>query len=321
MIRTFLFKLVLLVTLIGIGHLLMTLVMPINVVPEISQLDALLAGNADVIFFGDSTITSVAPSDQNKDFISTMLQNKQPNRLIGRISHPAYNMDLYVEYAHYLANQESPPQTVIIPINLRSFSPEWDMRPGYQFEQEKRFLRHNNNLFIKAVDGPLSIFHWYEPEVINQVYENTAVFDGDQQVGIVKDFEQILSEEPTRENILNILIYNYLYALDSKHRKLQSLIELVDVYRANDIDVIFYITPLDYETGEQYLEERYHEQVDQNIALITSLLADKDVELLDLSFSLTPEFFAWYEYPNEHLNENGRNFVAEQLSQALNHSP
>ena len=70
MIRTFLFKLVLLVTLIGIGDLLITLVMPINVVREISQLDALLAGNADVIFFGDSTITSVAPSDQNKDFIS-----------------------------------------------------------------------------------------------------------------------------------------------------------------------------------------------------------------------------------------------------------
>ncbi len=97
------------------------------------------------------------------------------------------------------------------------------------------------------------------------------------------------------------------------------MVELVEIYQGDGIDVIFYISPIDYQIGEHYFEEQFSEQVVQNIAVITATLQEKDVILLDLSFSLTSDFFDWIRYPNEHLNEHGRNFVAEQLLQELNH--
>lgn len=317
MIRKYLIKLILLVVVIGGLQITITWLMPIHGVPEIQHLDEMLIHGANVVYFGDSIITSFAKFDQNKKSISTMLQNKQPNLLIARVSHNAYHMGLYLEYARYIVAQENLPQAVIIPINLRTFSPEWDMRPEYQFEKEARFLQNNNNLFIQSFNKPLSIFRWYKPEITRQQYETTPIYNGTRKVGIVRDFERMISQNPTSANIENSLIYFYLYQLNADHRKLQSMIELVDIYRAHDIDVIFYVTPIDYQIGESYFGEHFTEQVAQNIALITSTLQERDVILLDLSFSLTSEFFDWQGYPNEHLDENGRNFIAEQLSQEL----
>ena len=88
-----------------------------------------------------------------------------------RSYYDAYHIGIYLEYAQYIVAQENLPQVVIIPINLRSFSPEWDMRPEYQFEKEARFLRSKNSLFIQSFDKPLSIFQWYKPEITRQQYE------------------------------------------------------------------------------------------------------------------------------------------------------
>jgi hypothetical protein len=143
------------------------------------------------------------------------------------------------------------------------------------------------------------------------------VYNGDQQVGIVKDFEKVLSEDPTSENVANSFIYFYLYQLNADHRKLQSMVELVELYQTNGVDVIFYISPIDYQIGEHYFGEKFTEQVAQNVAVITAALQEKDAVLLDLSFSLTSDFFNWIGYPNEHLNEKGRNFIAQRLSQEL----
>jgi hypothetical protein len=317
MMRILLLKSLLFVFLIVGLQLVITLIRPINSVAEIQQLDGLLTHDTNVIYFGDSTITSFAEFEENKDFISTLLQEMQPNQTIGRISYPAYHLGVFLEYARYIVNQKHLPQVVIIPINLRSFSPGWDLNPGYQFDKEVRFLQQNNNLFVKAFDTSLSIFRWYKPKITQKTFETTSVYNGSEKVGVVEEFEKIFSEASTLANKGNILIYNYLYDLRPEHRKLQSMLELVDIYHANNIHVILYITPIDYQLGESLLGDSFSEQVTQNTALITSMLAEKDVVLLDLSNCLTSEYFGWHEYPNEHLNENGRFFVAEKLSREL----
>lgn len=226
-------------------------------------------------------------------------------------------MDIYLAYARYIVAKENLPKTVIIPINLRSFSPEWDVRPEYQFEKELTFLQNNNSIFIRSFHKPLSIFRFYKPEISKQEYEALPVYHGSQLVGTVGEFEETISEYPTSENMVRSLIYFYLYDLEDDHRKLQSMANLSDIYRAKGIDVIFYITPIDYQIGNYYMGESFTEQVAQNIAVITETLQGKDVLLLDYSFSLTSDFFNWDNYPNEHLNENGRNFIALNLSNKL----
>lgn len=318
MIRNFLLKFILLATLIIGLQLTIAALTQIYDIPEIQHLDEMLLTDLDIVYFGDSTITNVADSDQNKQYISAMLQDKQPDLSIARVSHSAYHMDIYLEYARYIAAKENLPETVIIPINLRSFSLEWDVRPEYQFEKELTYLRNNNSIFVRSFYKPLSIFRFYKPEITRQEYESLPVYHGSDLVGSVEDFEKIFSEDPTSENVINSLVYFYLYELKDDHRKLQSMVKLAEIYRAQGINVIFYITPIDYQVGNYYLGEKFTEQVAKNVAVITETLQREDVILLDFSFSLTSDFFNWAKYPNEHLNEDGRNFIAQNLSDKLN---
>ena len=115
---------------------------------QIRRLNHYLAHRTDIIYLGDSTIHHASPQDLNHGAISDMIQELFPHYSIGRVSAAAYQMDLFLEIVKYIANHDYSPKVIIIPINLRSFSPEWHMRPEYQFEKEKLFLKLARNTFF-----------------------------------------------------------------------------------------------------------------------------------------------------------------------------
>ena len=80
---------------------------------------------------------------------------------------------------------------------------------------------------------------------------------------------------------------------------------------------MFYITPIDMETGTRHLPEDFPAVVKQNCRLIEQRLRERGGEVIDLSHSLGPGAFSWNEYPNEHLRQNGRCYVAKRLAQTL----
>ena len=110
-----------------------------------------------------------------------------------------------------------------------------------------------------------------------------------------------------------------MYALTPEHRKLKSMIQIIDILKNKKSQIIFYITPIDYQTGNYYLGEQFQQRVSQNIRLITSILNEKYIDVVDLSFDVNTDLFTWgkdpndHLYPNEHLREQGRQQIAEHL--------
>ncbi|MEZ4725703.1 MAG: hypothetical protein R3E79_01055 [Caldilineaceae bacterium] len=54
----------------------------------------------------------------------------------------------------------------------------------------------------------------------------------------------------------------------------------------HDIEVIFYITPVNVELGDVYIGDTFRHQFAENVAVIQEQLAAQGVDLLDLSFDL-----------------------------------
>ncbi len=289
---------------------------PIQRVQTIEWLDSYLASDVDVIYFGDSTLTNVSQLDINKAHTYEMLDDMVPQQVSG-VPHSAYHLGLYALFADYIAAQEAQPEVVIMPINLRSFSPVWDLGPPFQFDKERLFLTENNPLWLKAFYTPLSVFGYFDPSISFQAYESSPVFDGTEQVGTVREYDQYLTGGVTDEGVRASVVYFYMAQLTPEHRKLQAMLELIETYNEQDIDVILYLTPIDYEFGEQQLGVRFNRQVLSNTAVITQMLENQDVIFLDLTFDLESEHFNWKNYPNEHLTEYGRFYVAEQLATQL----
>ncbi len=311
-------------------QILVSALFPADIPQEVLLVDEYITDEVDIIYFGDSTVSYPVGEVTTAEILQEML----PNYTIGEVSHPAYSMDVYLRYAKYLVHSGYRPRAVIIPVNMRSFSPEWDLRPGYQFEKESRILTYG--LFLSRIFlRPLEILGALAPEISQDTFLNATVYNGDTPVGTVADFEELggsasseraggggfvyhdaLPSEDDAEALQKTLIYYYMHGLKENHRKLQAMLETAELLTENDIDVIFYITPINYERGEKYLSSTFSERFVENTDLVKSLLTeDRLPNLSVLNFVFGLEAYAFVDM--EHLRETGKTYVAEQLAAAL----
>jgi hypothetical protein len=262
----------------------------------------------DVLIFGDSSNWYTAETDTDKRSISRMVKDLIPQYRIKSITHAAYHLGVYAALCEYIVRQKKHPRVIIIPINLRSFSPEWDKEPHYQFAKEKTVLEGGLPL---AFYQPLRVLKYKFDTLTRKEYLDTPVFNGHEKIGTIK---QMKSKK-------NQFILKYMYALSRKHRKIKSLGKIPQLLSRHNITTLFYLTPIDRESGELYLPNQFTRRVKKNITLIDSLLKEsgRDCYLADLSLSLKSRYFAWQKKGsvNEHLNQEGRRFVAEKLAETL----
>lgn len=270
---------------------------------NLELLNKYLAQPVDILIFGDSTDWYSADGDKDKRSISRMLGDMLPGKRVKSISHAAYQLDIYGAFCEYIVRQKNRPRCIIIPLNLRSFSPEWDREPHYQFEKEKIILEGG---LPRSFYKPLQVIKYRFNPISQAEYWETPVFKRDLEIGKIKDMK----------GLKNQFLLKYMYSLTGEHRKIKSLVRIARLLSSHGIAVLFYITPVDYQAGERFFPGEFKEQVSRNSTFITELLAGEgmSLQLLNLSLELGSDYFAWkIPSPNEHLNQEGRRFAAEQL--------
>jgi hypothetical protein len=271
------------------------------------------ADRPDIVFLGDSTITKVPDGDPDPRTLPQLLQADLPGRKVIPLAHVAYQAEVFADLTGFLGRQPAKPKTLIIPINLRSFSPEWHRRPEYQFEKIRLWLRYGDNLLFQVFYKPLLVFKVFNLKPISpEEYALTPVWDGTQKIGLVKDSND---RDPKAAFTLR-----YMAAIPANHPKLLALATIANLARQNGIQTVFYLTPIDYQAGDQAVGKRFEDQNRQNAETITRTLAAAGAKVADLTFTLTTDNFeatAQNLAPNEHLFAAGRQTVADRLAQEL----
>lgn len=321
---------------------------------KIKSVYSVIQSRPDIIYFGDSVVTSYSNSDSNKktlpEMLGDILKNEAPctdvtsgrgikrnsaeatpfihrrnvggilakaNKKVGAVENAAYHSEVFYAVCRYMVSIKIIPEAIVIPINLRSFSPEWDMKPGYQFVEDIAFFKYDSMLF-RSFYKPLAVFKVIDLAPVSEAeYRQTPVYDGDTVVGKVKDFDDKKRyEKYSDENMKNKLIFFYMYKLSPEHRKVKALVSMANSLKGTSVTAVFYLTPVDYETGDKFMGPRFSRRISENTGLIVSLLRAAGADVLDLSRSLPSGSFdmSGRQYCNEHLNEKGRKFVAEQVA-------
>lgn len=296
-------KLILFFLIVGVLQLLVYWFTPGMSFDNLVRLDKFLKNPPDILIFGDSTDWYTAEDDKDKRSISMMLKKMLPGYSLESINSPAYHPGVYAAFCQYIVRQKNQPRIIVIPINMRCFSPEWDMNPHYQFIKERIILEGGlQRIFYK----PLRVLKIVK-EVTQKEYLETPVYDGNRKVGQIKHMGGIKEQ----------FLLKYMYSLSERYRKVRSLLRIARLLAENHIEVIFYLTPIDYQEGERYFPARFKKQLNHNTGFLGSLLYKESV--LDLSIDLTSDYFAWKKKGsvNEHLNQAGRRYVAEKLAKKL----
>lgn len=275
--------------------------------PELKVLRNSLKKNCDIILLGSSVNKYTAKSDKDKRSISEMLNDRIQDKQVIGISHGAYQLDIFEHLIKYIIrNKNKQPITIIVPINLRSFAPSWDLQPTYQFVKEKYYL----------IGLPYIInFKNYREISYKEFYMQPILFNN-RKIGTVREFDNKEFKTDSLTDLRMGFISHYMQPINEDNEKLIALEEIDKISKQkSDLKIVFYITPIDLRKAESLKIKNFQSEVLKNIEIIKSKI--KYSELIDLSFHFNSTLFDYKRRPDEHLNMYGRNEMAKILSEKI----
>src|SRR5262249_23616956 len=138
------------------------------------------------------------------------------------------------------------PRVLVIPINPRCFSPQWDLNPAFAFLQEFDVI---DSWFKDPTRAIQPIDDVEETPGFFDAYDQTVVRYELSRLSTIGQFRALIASnanEPAErhERAKQLLIFHYTHELIPAHRKLGSLVETVELARRMGINPIVYFTPI-----------------------------------------------------------------------------
>lgn len=277
---------------------------------------------AKILFLGDSVVERISWHDTDKRTLDQMTRDLlSGKKSLVSIAKAAYHFNIYFHLLNVLRAMRHRPEIVILPINMRCFSPPWDLNPAWQFEEEIQFLkaypetRRIPAIRINAQTLPFSEQDWNT--------EFDFPFTDLKRVG--QYFDLVNNIPPDAEGKFHrrkqVYIIHYLKSLPREHRRLYELIKILDLLKELKICTLIYITPINFQGGVRHVGEGFMEGVRKNANLVQDIVQpyalDGQIRFMDLQEYLTAEYFFHTDETTEHLNQSGRMKLAQVLAHEI----
>jgi hypothetical protein len=281
--------------------------------PIARQLDDLLALRPSLLFLGDSSVFRADDRDVDRRSTAQMLGDRR-GVAMGVLQGAAQSADLWAGEVRELLRRGARFDTVVAVINMRSFSPSWDLEPGYQFTAERTFLSWPP--YLRPFLRPLVVFSAIDLQPVPAAsLADAPVYDGTTLVGRGRDF--LTPADTAAERERKTLLLFYMASLRTDHRKLRSLVALADSLREARTRLVLYVSPIDVEKGASAFGPLFRRRIEENVGTLERELAARGADVVDLCCFLPDSAFSYSQYPNEHLKAAGRMAVADALAVRL----
>lgn len=216
-----------------------------------------------------------------------------------------------------LKQLNSLPRLVVLPINLRSFSPSWDLHPAYQQEQVVQNLKKYIEARGFAAEAPFGIDQRLKQEDFWNTKVKYPLLD---EIAHIEQFEWFVAnkgknEEESYRRYKHIFIYHYLYELSRDNRKMKLLKSCLDLVAGTECRIFAYVTPVNYQAGQKYVGKQFELGIKNNIKMLGDYIQTDRREVLfeDWSDLLDVDRFAHSNETTEHLNFAGRQALATEV--------
>ena len=170
--------------------------------------------------------------------------------------------------------------------------------------------------FVTYFYKPLAIFKAIN---INTVaysdYAQLPVYYGKEKIGVAGDFDNPFVYSPDVESVRKLYVFTFMQNLDKNHEQFKLLNNIIDLAGETGIKLYIYLTPINFEEGARYVGPDFIKQTTANAEVVCSVIKEKNLPCLNLAFSLNSGYFVKPFYVNEHVNEKGRKFIAEQINE------
>lgn len=280
----------------------------------------------EILFLGDSVAERVSWNDVDKRTLTNMLSIKLKGVSdIAAISYGGFTLEVFYYFLLGLEKMKSKPQFVVLPINMRSFSPQWDLEPQWQFttviEQINTFLKSSSD--TPSVDEIKT--ERITPDVYNE-FDSISVDYSLSSLDKIGQYRLLINSTPATEEqrkfrLRQIFIFHYTNILRPEHPKLFFLLEAISLLKRMQIPFLAYITPLNIKAGVAFAGTPFTKILRANVQTVLDLINPHCINgqgcVENWSEYLGQEYFFHLDNATEHLNEMGRNILATLIADKI----
>jgi hypothetical protein len=272
-----------------------------------------------VLIFGDSVMERVSRDDTDNRTLGDMIAAalKEPALCVSR---SAFNPAIYRGLAAVLERAAARPRKVVLPVNLRCFSPQWDLHPAWQLTGELSavddYLRKGTIPAIDdVIEGP-SFFRNYDVARVNCPLSRHAT---------AGEFRELIHSAPEgipqrNERAREIFNFHYACAFAHDHRKARELARSVELLTKLRCNTLVYLTPINVEAGTRLAGTEWLSAVKENVRRILEVLGGTSsawLRVRDWSDVFSSAHFFHDDLATEHLNQQGRAALAGLVAAEL----
>jgi hypothetical protein len=290
---------------------------PFRAIEQIEE--AFRAGSSppDAVLLGDSVHYRVRYNDRDGRTLAEMTgEDLAPLRMLS-LAGSAYHPRLYLALVRAILAMPERPRCIVVPVNIRCFSPQWWLRPENAYEAEVEALEK------RRPGDPAPVLPPYEKNRDLDRYRAMDVrYPGVPltKIGQFLDIVDSKVTDPAEKNwrSRHIAVFHYMHPLESGHPWLADLRTAIAEAVAANIRPLVYVTPINHQWGQRAAGAGFSRVVDRNLAILREALAplaeDGGGRYEDWALAFRDGLFFNKDEKTEHLSDAGRRELAMRIA-------
>jgi hypothetical protein len=278
---------------------------------------------AEVLLLGDSVAERVSWSDfDDRTLVQFIILNLKGMADIVAVSYGGFTLKVFYHFVLALEKMKNRPGMVVLPINMRNFSPQWDLEPAWQFQEEVELINGfiSNPLMSPSLN---QLKNEVLPTEMFNAFDATPVNYNLSPLNRIGHFRLLINSTPATEEqkkfrLSQIFIYHYTHALMREHPKVMFLENTLKLLQKMGIPFFAYLTPLNAKAGERLIGNSFSNALHDNVRVVSDLVDSYCTDGISVfknwSEMLDSKYFFYPDNATEHLNEIGRCILASSIA-------
>ena len=251
-------------------------------------------GEWETLIFGDCGLSDIGIKENNTQTLGMLLEEKNDVNKTKVLALHGMGMRAYYEIFKAHCKYVKQPKKLMVMANFETFTGKQHLLPRSQHVPVFEML------YSRLKDADI-----YEYMCLAQKRFSDITMD------------YFLSSKEHAGNSQNndrlVIKMNYMYHLSLQNECVQYMFLLSEFCNENNIELAFFIPPVNYQYAEMLWGDRFSERYNDNCRTLIKEWDERGIKYLDLSYLLTSDCFADIKTIDECANYRGRTRQADEI--------
>lgn len=280
--------------------------------------------NADVVYLGESSNHAVADDEDDKRFISDMLQDMLPDHRIANLDKDACHAGIYYDILRNIPT-ESPVKIAIVTVNMRSFTAEWIYSSlEVPLSKEQVMMKKAPALYKRMLLAFKGYTHWTDEEsakiVHNALRRQQINYPGVPWKTASKWAKAVdgqLNAKGASDDTISLATHyvkGFACDMDEDNPRIRDLDRITELCRKRGWNAVFHILPDNEDQMAALVGPELVGILRRNGKFVEQRYKAMGVTVVNNQGTVRDADFRDRDFPTEHYRQNGRQTIASAIA-------